>query len=175
MRKRDLTNLVEELTNQVNQLRDEAQLTANSHKRVVDENAKLWDENHALHSEIADLVAFLDRVSTVTTEYKGRGNQDPDWDAWERNTADEERNWAPVYQEAKAADPELEALLAQEEELHRRLTIAGPRVYELARELGKTNKEVLDACKTLGINVKSHSSRVNNDEVEVLRTYLLPV
>ena len=32
------------------------------------------------------------------------------------------------------------------------------RVYELARELGMTNAEVLDLCGSLGIGVKSHSS-----------------
>ena len=32
------------------------------------------------------------------------------------------------------------------------------RVYELARELGMTNAEVLDLCGSLGIAVKSHSS-----------------
>ena len=34
------------------------------------------------------------------------------------------------------------------------------RVYELARELGLTNKEVLDLCESLGIGVKSHSSSI---------------
>ena len=34
------------------------------------------------------------------------------------------------------------------------------RVYELARELGMTNAEVLDLCESLGIGVKSHSSGV---------------
>ena len=32
------------------------------------------------------------------------------------------------------------------------------RVYELARELGMTNGEVLDLCASMGIGVKSHSS-----------------
>ncbi|MEE3251294.1 MAG: translation initiation factor IF-2 N-terminal domain-containing protein, partial [Actinomycetota bacterium] len=34
------------------------------------------------------------------------------------------------------------------------------RVYELARELGMENKEVLDLCEILGIGVKSHSSGI---------------
>ncbi|MCH2419213.1 MAG: translation initiation factor IF-2 N-terminal domain-containing protein, partial [Acidimicrobiales bacterium] len=34
------------------------------------------------------------------------------------------------------------------------------RVYELARELGMTNAEVLDLCESLGIGVKSHSSGI---------------
>ena len=34
------------------------------------------------------------------------------------------------------------------------------RVFELARELGMTNKEVLDLCDALGIGVKSHSSGI---------------
>ncbi|HCV34966.1 MAG TPA: hypothetical protein DGF10_09910, partial [Acidimicrobiaceae bacterium] len=34
------------------------------------------------------------------------------------------------------------------------------RVYELAREMGMTNAEVLDLCESLGIGVKSHSSGI---------------
>ena len=34
------------------------------------------------------------------------------------------------------------------------------RVYELAREMGLSNKEILDLCTDLGIGVKSHSSSV---------------
>ncbi|MEC8815636.1 MAG: translation initiation factor IF-2 N-terminal domain-containing protein, partial [Actinomycetota bacterium] len=33
-------------------------------------------------------------------------------------------------------------------------------MYELARELGMTNAEVLDLCESLGIGVKSHSSGI---------------
>ena len=36
------------------------------------------------------------------------------------------------------------------------------RVYELARELGLTNKEALDICIDLGIGVKSHSSSIED-------------
>ena len=36
------------------------------------------------------------------------------------------------------------------------------RVYELARELGLTNKEALDLCIDLGIGVKSHSSSIED-------------
>ena len=34
------------------------------------------------------------------------------------------------------------------------------RVYELARELGISNKEVIGLCNDLGIGVKSHSNSV---------------
>lgn len=37
------------------------------------------------------------------------------------------------------------------------------RVNELSRELGKTNKEVLDLLKKQGYDVKSHSSNINSD------------
>ena len=32
------------------------------------------------------------------------------------------------------------------------------RVYELARQLGMTNAEVIELCGSLGVDVKSHSS-----------------
>jgi translation initiation factor IF-2 len=43
------------------------------------------------------------------------------------------------------------------------------RVYELARELGLTNKETLDLCETLGIGVKSHSSSVVDAQADRVR------
>ncbi|HEY6531025.1 MAG TPA: translation initiation factor IF-2 [Acidimicrobiales bacterium] len=44
-----------------------------------------------------------------------------------------------------------------------------PRVYELARELGLTNKETLDLCIALGIGVKSHSSSVVEAQADRVR------
>jgi translation initiation factor IF-2 len=44
-----------------------------------------------------------------------------------------------------------------------------PRVYELARELGLTNKETLDLCIALGIGVKSHSSSVQEAQADRVR------
>jgi translation initiation factor IF-2 len=43
------------------------------------------------------------------------------------------------------------------------------RVYELARELGLTNKETLDLCESLGIGVKSHSSSVVEAQADRVR------
>ena len=43
------------------------------------------------------------------------------------------------------------------------------RVYELARELGLTNKEALDLCIALGIGVKSHSSSIEEAQGDRVR------
>ncbi|HLI16097.1 MAG TPA: translation initiation factor IF-2 [Acidimicrobiales bacterium] len=43
------------------------------------------------------------------------------------------------------------------------------RVYELARELGLTNKEALDLCLELGIGVKSHSSSIEDAQGDRVR------
>ena len=43
------------------------------------------------------------------------------------------------------------------------------RVYELARELGLTNKEALDICVALGIGVKSHSSSIEDAQADRAR------
>ncbi|HYA69185.1 MAG TPA: translation initiation factor IF-2 N-terminal domain-containing protein, partial [Acidimicrobiales bacterium] len=43
------------------------------------------------------------------------------------------------------------------------------RVYELARELGLTNKEALDLCVALGIGVKSHSSSIEDAQADRVR------
>ncbi len=43
------------------------------------------------------------------------------------------------------------------------------RVYELARELGLTNKEALDLCIDMGIGVKSHSSSIEDAQADRVR------
>ena len=43
------------------------------------------------------------------------------------------------------------------------------RVYELARELGLTNKEGLDLALSLGIGVKSHSSSIEDAQADRVR------
>lgn len=43
------------------------------------------------------------------------------------------------------------------------------RVYELARELGLTNKEALNLCLDLGIGVKSHSSNIADAQADRAR------
>ena len=43
------------------------------------------------------------------------------------------------------------------------------RVYELARELGLTNKEGLELCLAMGIGVSSHSSRIEEAQADRVR------
>ena len=43
------------------------------------------------------------------------------------------------------------------------------RVYELARELGMTNAQVIDLCGTLGIGVKGHSSGMPEPQADRVR------
>src|SRR3954453_16115870 len=43
------------------------------------------------------------------------------------------------------------------------------RVYELARELGLSNKEALDLCDRLRIGVKSHSSSIEDPQADRVR------
>jgi translation initiation factor IF-2 len=44
------------------------------------------------------------------------------------------------------------------------------RIYELAKELHRDNKDVLAVCESLGIIVKSHSSTITDDDVDRIRT-----
>ena len=44
------------------------------------------------------------------------------------------------------------------------------RIYELARELNMTNKELLDKLEELGIPVKSHMSSVDESEVDGIKS-----
>jgi len=44
-----------------------------------------------------------------------------------------------------------------------------PRVHELAKELGLTNKELLELCEQLGIGVKSHSSSIQEAQADRVR------
>ena len=43
------------------------------------------------------------------------------------------------------------------------------RVYELASELGLTNKELLELLKKEGFNVRSHSSTLEGDDADLVR------
>ncbi|MFM8968452.1 MAG: translation initiation factor IF-2 N-terminal domain-containing protein, partial [Vulcanococcus sp.] len=47
------------------------------------------------------------------------------------------------------------------------------RIYELSRDLGLENKDVLDAAETLSIAVKSHSSSISDDEASRIRALIL--
>ena len=42
---------------------------------------------------------------------------------------------------------------------------------ELARELGVSNKDVLDLCDALGVGVKSHSSSIVEPQAQVTAGY----
>ena len=48
------------------------------------------------------------------------------------------------------------------------------RVYDIAKELGLSNKEVLDKLAALGIKVSSHSSALTQDQVNTLKNSLKP-
>ncbi|SVE10346.1 uncharacterized protein METZ01_LOCUS463200, partial [marine metagenome] len=43
------------------------------------------------------------------------------------------------------------------------------RVYELARELGMANAQVIELCSSLGIGVKSHSSGMVEAQADRVR------
>ena len=43
------------------------------------------------------------------------------------------------------------------------------RIYELSKDLGLDNKDVLDAAEKLGVAAKSHSSSISDDEALRIR------
>ncbi len=51
----------------------------------------------------------------------------------------------------------------------RRALVSRIRVYELAKELGLSNKEALDLCASLGIAAKSHSSSIEEPQADRAR------
>ena len=46
------------------------------------------------------------------------------------------------------------------------------RIYELSRDLGLENKDVLDAAEKLGVAAKSHSSSISDDEATRIRSLI---
>ena len=46
------------------------------------------------------------------------------------------------------------------------------RIYELSRDLGLDNKDVLDAAEKLKIAARSHSSSISDDEAQRIRTLI---
>ena len=46
------------------------------------------------------------------------------------------------------------------------------RIYELSKDLGLDNKDVLDAAEKLSIAAKSHSSSISEAEAGKIRTML---
>ena len=47
--------------------------------------------------------------------------------------------------------------------------MAKKRVYELAQELGRQNKEIMDFLKSRGVDVKSHMSNVEEEYVRMTK------
>ncbi len=47
--------------------------------------------------------------------------------------------------------------------------MANVRVYDLSKELGVSNKEVIDAAKHVGISIRSHSSSISEEEARRIR------
>ena len=43
------------------------------------------------------------------------------------------------------------------------------RVHELAKELGKQNKDILNFLAEKGIEVKSHMSSIENEQIELVK------
>ena len=46
------------------------------------------------------------------------------------------------------------------------------RVNELSKQIGKSNKEVLEILQKNHFDVKSHSSKVTEEQAEVVRCFL---
>ena len=46
------------------------------------------------------------------------------------------------------------------------------RIYELSKDLGLENKDVLDAAEKLSIAAKSHSSSISDDEAARIRSLI---
>ena len=46
------------------------------------------------------------------------------------------------------------------------------RIYELSKDLGLENKDVLDAAEKLAIAAKSHSSSISDDEAARIRSLI---
>ena len=47
------------------------------------------------------------------------------------------------------------------------------KVFELAKELNIDNKEIIQTAQDLGIQVKSHLSVLSDNDVEILKEYLI--
>ena len=49
------------------------------------------------------------------------------------------------------------------------------KVYELAKEINVSSKELLDEAKILGIDLKSHLSSIEDKDVETLKSKFIKV
>ncbi|MEE9251845.1 MAG: translation initiation factor IF-2 N-terminal domain-containing protein, partial [Thermodesulfobacteriota bacterium] len=50
--------------------------------------------------------------------------------------------------------------------------MANIRVYDLSKELGVSNKEVMELAVKIGIRVKSHSSSISDEEARRIKDNL---
>lgn len=51
--------------------------------------------------------------------------------------------------------------------------MANIRVYELSRDLNKSNKEIINAAQGLGISVRSHASSISQEEADKIKDRIL--
>ncbi len=51
----------------------------------------------------------------------------------------------------------------------------GIRVYELAREYGISNKDIIKACQKQGIDVKSHMNMLDDNKIKLIKSSLVSV
>ncbi|MCA9809008.1 MAG: translation initiation factor IF-2 N-terminal domain-containing protein, partial [Candidatus Dadabacteria bacterium] len=49
------------------------------------------------------------------------------------------------------------------------LDMSNVRIYELSKDLNKSNREILNVAKGLGISVKSHASSISDEEAQKIR------
>ena len=149
------------------------------------EECKEWAVKYALlEQEVALLRSTLNEIATqATTMANSRPDEQPcsmdcvmkvnmgpnaDPDVWHHSDCPNHTTACCTINE----DPELKALIDQEEELRKDATIT---VFELARELGLTNAEVVKTCQDCGIAVKSHTSKLTKREADVVRFQYMEV
>jgi len=55
---------------------------------------------------------------------------------------------------------------------NKRMSADKIRIYDLSREMGRDNKDILEACDHLAIPYKSHSSTISAEQADQIRAYL---
>lgn len=113
-------------------------------------------EDWKLSYRLGNCVKYISRAGR-----KGDRKQDLEKAAWylqrEIEAIDKPSQYAPP------ADVQYEDVLRPDGRV---------RIYELAHELGLSNREVLEACDSLEINVKSHFSSLCAESVRQIRAFL---
>lgn len=162
----------------------EAKKTINFHK----EACKRWAVKYAvLEQEMAQLRNIISDIADMTTSAEWRTSaqscsqecltevgmsDNADSTMWHHPDCPNHTSACCGINEeppTKKADPELEALLAQEEELQKQF--ATIRVHEVAREMGLTNTKILEICDKMNIPAKSHSSKITQHEADLIRKH----